>query len=121
MRPGRPRCGKFFSARAAVVDRFHRFTRRAWIIFRDALKYALQVVRSECRPPDLHQELPSGTDQPIKPLSDLFVREIFTALQTCFAQPDGFNKAGSSARYRLIASCASASASRPRWAASSES
>lgn len=33
-------------------------------------------------------------EQPVKPLSDLLGREVFTTLQGCFAKLDSFNKAG---------------------------
>jgi hypothetical protein len=92
--PGAATVRKVLQCLAALVDGLHRFAGCGWVVFRDALEYTFQVVRSECRPPNFHRQLPSGIEQLVESLSNLLVREIFTALQGSFAEPDGFNKAG---------------------------
>jgi hypothetical protein len=79
---------------AAVINGFHYLAGRGWIVFLDAQKYALQVVCGKCRPPNFHRQLPSRMEQPVKPLSNLLVCKVFTALQGRFTKLDGFNKAG---------------------------
>jgi len=72
---------------AAVIDGFHCLTSGGGIVFRDALKYL------DLRSQGLTSGLPLGLEQSVEPLSHLFVREIFAALQRFLAQLDGFNKA----------------------------
>jgi hypothetical protein len=79
---------------ASVIDSLHRLAGCGWVVFRYALKDALQVVRGECRPPNFHRAFPSGAVEPIEPLTDLLVRQVVPAIQGCLAKLDGFNKAG---------------------------
>jgi hypothetical protein len=75
---------------------------KSWVVGRgcpceprlDCLSRCAEIYAPGLRRRVLTTGLPSGTKQPVEPLSHLLVGEIFAALQGCFAKLDGFNKAG---------------------------
>lgn len=87
--------GKVAQRCAAVIDGFHCLPSGGGIVFLD-LREICGEICAPCLPRRvLTTGLPSasGLEQPVDPLPHLLVREIFAALQGCFAKLDGFNKA----------------------------